>query len=71
MIQNKPGPRKPTYLPSRKTTARSHCRAIFGACASSNPNSNPTITPAGLNVNQVARRAEQAAAREKPPLTPR
>jgi len=53
MIQNKPGPRKPTYLPSRRTTARSHCRATFGACESSNPRTNPTITAAGLNVNQV------------------
>src|ERR1044072_669219 len=54
MIQNKPGPRKPTYLPSRRTTARSHCRATFGACESSSPRINPTITPMGLNVNQVA-----------------
>src|SRR4029079_1785279 len=55
MIQNKPGPRTPTYLPSRRTTARSHCRATFGACENSNPKINPTITPTGLNVNQVAR----------------
>src|SRR5215217_5713482 len=55
MIQNRPGPRKPTYLPSRRTTARSHCRATLGACESRNPRISPTTIPAGFNVNQVAR----------------
>src|SRR6185436_200980 len=51
MIQNRPGPRKPTYLPRRKTTARSHCRAIFGACDRKKPNSKPTTTATGFNMN--------------------
>src|SRR5256886_8759584 len=41
------------YLPRRRITARSHCRAIFGDCASSNPNSTPTIAPPGFNVQSV------------------
>src|SRR5207237_851578 len=41
------------YLPRRRITARSHCRAIFGDCANSNPNSPPTIAPPGFKVQSV------------------
>ena len=33
-IQNRPGPCIAWNLPSRSTTARSHCLAIFGDCVS-------------------------------------
>src|SRR5438105_15075747 len=56
MIQKSPGPRKPTYRPSRSTTARSHCLAIFGACAARNPRTAPTIAPTGLLVSSVSKR---------------
>src|SRR5215831_11672219 len=55
MIQKSPGPRRPRYLPRRRTTARSHCCAIFGACASTRPTTMPVMIPCGLRCAALTR----------------
>ena len=47
-IQKSPGPRRPTYLPRRSTTARSHCCAIRGDCMRTRPTTIPMMMPCGL-----------------------
>src|SRR6185503_18531589 len=44
MIQNSPGPCRPMKRPSRRTTPRSHCFAIFGDCITTRPASASTTT---------------------------
>src|SRR5438270_14072064 len=45
--------------------ARSHCLAIFGICAASNPSSAPIITPTGLAARSVSSRPSAVGARNK------
>src|SRR5690348_16585461 len=52
-IQNNPGPRRPLYLPSRNTTARSHCRATRGASMSTRPTTTPARAPPGFRCATV------------------
>src|SRR5581483_4479867 len=48
--QKRPGPRKPTNLPRRSTTARSHCWATFGDCMVITPSSAQTTIGIGFCV---------------------
>src|SRR5215207_9040570 len=47
MIQNRPGPRSPTYRPRRNITARSHWLATLGDCDAIDPTSRPTMSHVG------------------------
>src|SRR6185436_13793813 len=50
MIQNSPGPCRPMNRPSRRTTPRSHCFAIFGDCITTRPASPRATTGTGVSI---------------------
>src|SRR5579883_2129404 len=77
MIQNSPGPRRPVYFPSRRTTARSHCCAIWGDIAATHPwvhpaaiahrlLCHPAATPNPRPTPAISRRYEMMFNRVRP-----
>ena len=62
-IQKRPGPRRPMKRPSRRTTARSHCRATRGAATSTGAPASSTAATAPIALSAAIRRRDRGKTR--------